>query len=97
MIKAFMINEKKPNVRMVIGNENSDKMGFTKRLSNPNTIAKIMTAVKLVTSTCGPSNFDIPKAATAVMRSLIMVFILLFFRFSGFYFYFFYFGNEPIF
>lgn len=74
-----MIKENRPKVRMVMGNENSDKIGFTKRLSNPNTMAKIIAALKLVISTFGLNNFDIPKAATAVMMSLIMVFILLFF------------------
>jgi hypothetical protein len=74
-----MIKENRPKVRMVMGNENSDKIGFTKRLSNPNTMAKIIAALKLAISTFGLNNFDIPKAATAVMMSLIMVFILLFF------------------
>ena len=75
IINALITNENKPSVRMVIGNENSFTMGLMMRLIIPKTTAKISADVKLVISTCGLNNLEIPKAATAVMRSLIIVFI----------------------
>ena len=38
----MMTNENRPKVRIVIGNDRMDKIGFTNILRIPKTIAKIM-------------------------------------------------------
>lgn len=99
IINALITNENNPKVRMVIGKESKDKIGLTIRLSKPKTTAKIMAEVK--SATCTPLRIFGKKYATiAVIRSLIMTFIVFYnlrYGFSGFYFYFFDFGDEPIF
>ncbi len=78
-MSALITNAKKPRVSIVIGSEKSDKMGFTNILSKPSTIAKKTADEKSATSTCGPKSLEIPRAAAAVMMSLIIIFIFLFF------------------
>ena len=71
----MITKEKSPNVSIVIGRENNDKIGLTIRFNKPKTIANMTAEVK--SATCTPFNIlDNKKATTAVMRSLIMVFII---------------------
>ena len=51
MIIAFITKRNNPKVRKVTGNVNNTKTGFTKRLSNPRTIATIIAVVNCSTTT----------------------------------------------
>lgn len=74
-ITALITKEKSPSVIIVIGKESNDKMGLTIRFNTPKTIAKITAEVK--SATCTPFKIlDNKKATRAVIRSLIMVFII---------------------
>lgn len=74
-ITALITKEKRPNVSIVIGRENNDRIGLTIRFNKPKTIAKITAEVK--SATCTPFRIlDNKKATRAVIRSLIMVFII---------------------
>lgn len=75
VINALITKEKSPKVIIVIGNDKRDSIGFTIKFSNPNTIAKIIAEVK--SATCTPLIiFGRKYATTAVMRSLMMTFII---------------------
>ena len=75
MIHALMTNKNNPNVTMVIGIVKITRIGFTIKLSSPNTMATIRAATNPVTSTPGrkcAKSITIP----AVTISLINKFIL---------------------
>ena len=51
MIMAFITSKNKPKVKMVTGKVNNTKMGFTKKLSNPKTMATVKAVVNSSTIT----------------------------------------------
>lgn len=48
---AFITNKNNPNVKIVTGNVNKTKIGFTKKLSNPKTMATVKAVVNSSTIT----------------------------------------------
>ena len=71
---ALMTNKNKPSVKMVTGKVNKTKMGFTKKLSSPKTMATVRAVVN--SSTMTP--FMIlakPNTKRAVIRILKSSFI----------------------
>ncbi len=51
MINAFMTNKNNPKVKMVTGKVKMIKIGFTKKLSNANTMATVNAVVNSSTTT----------------------------------------------
>ena len=47
MIKALITKENNPSVRIVIGNDKIERIGFTIKFKRPKTMAKIIVAPKL--------------------------------------------------
>ncbi len=79
IITALITNEKSPSVMMVKGNPKIESTGFTTRFKTAKTTANIIAVVKL--SKLIPGRTRGKKYATiAVTKSLIMNFIVLFFR-----------------
>jgi len=76
IINALMTKENNPSVKIVIGNDKIDKIGFTIRFNNPKTIAKIIVEPKL--SKCTPERILPSKnAEIAVISKRIIKFIVL--------------------
>lgn len=83
-----MTKENNPNVRIVIGKDKMDRIGFTKIFRIPKRIAKIIVAPKL--SKCTPERILLSKnAEMAVISKRIIKFIVL-----GFYDWLFLFKNQ---
>ena len=75
MINALITNENKPKVRIVIGNDRMDRIGFTNILRIPKTMAKIMVVPN--DSKCTPERILLSKnAEIAVISKRIMKFIV---------------------
>ena len=75
IINALMTNENNPSVRIVIGNDRIDRIGFTIRFKSPRTMAKIMVEPKL--SKCTPERILLSKnAEMAVISKRIIKFIV---------------------
>lgn len=69
-----MTNKNNPSVKKVIGKVNNTKIGFTKILSNPKTIATKSAVVKL--ATCTPViKCEISSTKMAVTKTLTINFI----------------------
>ena len=51
IIAAFITNMNNPSVKNVMGKVNKTKIGFTKKLSNPKTIATVNAVVNSLTVT----------------------------------------------
>lgn len=81
MIIAFITSINKPSVMKVIGNVNNTKIGFTKKLSKPNTTATV-NAVENLSTTTPFMKWAIIKTKAAVINILISIFISLFFKIS---------------
>lgn len=74
IINPLMTNKNNPSVRKVIGKVNNTKIGFTKILSNPKTIATKSAVVKL--ATCTPViKCEINRTKIAVTKTLTINFI----------------------
>lgn len=79
IITALITRANNPSVMIVSGKPKSPKIGFTKIFSTPNTMAKIIAEEN--PSKCTPGSTLVKRYATiAVMNSLIIKFILLFFN-----------------
>jgi len=75
IINALMTKENKPSVKIVIGSDRIDRIGFTIRFKSPKTIAKIMVAPKLLK--CTPERILLSKnAEMAVISKRIIKFIV---------------------
>ena len=75
IIRALMTNENKPSVKIVIGSDRMDRIGFTIRFKSPNTMAKIMVEPKV--SKCTPDRILLNKnAEIAVISKRIIKFIV---------------------
>ena len=71
---AFITKRNNPKVKKVTGNVNNTKTGFTKRLSNPRTMATIIAVVNCSTTTPFIKQ-EITITKTAVIRILSSSFI----------------------
>lgn len=75
MINALMTKENNPSVKIVIGKDRIDRIGFTIRFKSPKTMAKIMVEPKL--SKCTPERILLSKnAEIAVISKRIIKFIV---------------------
>ena len=75
MIKALITKENNPSVRIVIGNDKIERIGFTITFKRPKTMAKIIVAPKL--SKCTPERILLSKnAEIAVISNRIIKFIV---------------------
>ena len=76
IISALITKRKRPSVITVIGRVKITSNGLINRLSSPRTRANMSASLK--SGMCTPlSNFDNPKATSAVMKSLMMMFMML--------------------
>lgn len=75
MINALITKENRPKVKIVMGNDKIERIGFTIRLSIPKTMAKITADIK--PSNCTPERILLRiKADIAVISKRIMKFIV---------------------
>jgi len=75
MMMALMTKRNSPNVKMVTGKVNKIKMGFTKKLSKPKTIATIMAVANPSTAT-PPRKLANKVTNIAVTNNLIIKYII---------------------
>lgn len=72
IIAALITNKNKPNVKIVTGNVNKTKIGFTKKFNNPKTIATVKAVVNSSTRTpfiryeIAITSIDVTKILTSI-------------------------------